>query len=62
VVGVVGGTEAVGVAVALADTGPLPMVLVDTTVNVWAVPLVRPVITHDVVFVLQLPDGEPVTV
>ena len=38
-----------GVAVADADDGPLPMLLVATTVKVYVVPLLRPSRVHEVV-------------
>jgi len=46
-----------------ADTGPEPTALVATTVNVYAVPLVRPVTSQVVATVEQLkPPGDEVTV
>ena len=52
-----------GVAVTLADAGPSPMVLVATTVNVYCVSLVSPVMTHVVApVVVHVAAGVPVTV
>ncbi len=45
------------------DAGPVPVPFVAVTANVYAVPFVRPVTTHDVVEVVQvLPPGDAVTV
>jgi hypothetical protein len=46
-----------------ADAGPTPTLFVAVTVNVYAVPFVRPVTVHDVDAVAQAkPPGEEVTV
>lgn len=52
-----------GVAVTLADAGPSPTALVATTVNVYWVSLVSPVMTHEVApVVVQVAAGVPFTV
>ena len=61
--GVGGVTGVAGVAVTLADAGPSPTALVATTLNVYCVPLISPVITHEVApVVVHVAAGVPVTV
>ena len=57
------GTPAGVTAPEAPEAEPVPAALVAVTVNVYAVPLVRPVTAHDVVAVVQVePPDEAVTV
>lgn len=61
-VGVGAGTGTGVTALDGADAAPDPLALRATTVKVYGVPAVRPLITQEVDAVVHVPPGDPVTV